>query len=95
MNYIALGTRSFPVTLAFLLGTLGIQLFIMMSVSLSAGGATGVDGAYWLRVVVTTLIIAGFCGLLVDVLRFLANRFWTRKPKYRIKLRKILKTHLA
>ncbi len=95
MNYIALGTRSFSVTLAFLLGTLGIELFIMMFVSLSAGGAAGVDGAYWLRVVVTTLIIAGFCGLLVDVLRFLANRFWTKKPKYRIKLRKILKTHLA
>lgn len=95
MNYIALGKKSFPVTLVFLVGTLGIELFIMAVVLMSAGATPGIDGVYWFRVVVTTLAIAGLCGLLVDVLRFLANRYWTKKPKYRIKLRKILKTHLA
>ncbi|MEO1245877.1 MAG: hypothetical protein AAFX56_09380 [Pseudomonadota bacterium] len=95
MKSISLGANDFTVTLAFFFGTLGIELFIMAAVFVSGGPAADVGSGYWLRVMATTAGIAGMCGLLVDCLRLLANRYWTKKPKFRIKLKKILKTHLA
>ena len=87
--------RHLAVTVAFTVGALG---FAGSLVGLSMlGFDVGVVGendrlfqqSYFL---VSRAVLA---GLIVDSLRFLSDRYWRKKPRFRLKLNKVLKQNLA
>ena len=83
------------VTIAFVLTAAGVLVALWAGVEvglLSAWTSTGKD---WFAQGFTLLSFAALAGLMVDAIRLLSALFWHRKPRYRLKLKKILRQNLA
>ena len=83
------------VTIAFVLGAAAVAAALWVGVDLGlVPQGTSVD-ADWFAQGFALVSFAAFAGLMVDALRLMAALFWHKKPRYRLKLKKILRKNLA
>ncbi len=87
--------NAFSVTIAFFLGGGAVSIVFYVLVRLGFLGESGDGVDDWLGLGVAIASFAALSGLIVDAMRFVATEVWRGKPPYRLKLRKILKEHLA
>ena len=83
------------VTIAFFLGGGLVSMVFYVLVQLGFLTEPGYRVDDWLALGMAIASFAALSGLIVDAMRFLATVVWRGKPPYRLKLRKILREHLA
>ncbi|MEE4163635.1 MAG: hypothetical protein V2I25_14115 [Woeseiaceae bacterium] len=83
------------VTLSFLCSGIAISVALYVAGRL---GAADIAVSASVSGLGAALAIVGYCvfaGLMVDTIRLAAALLWRKKPKHRLKLRKIIEANLA
>jgi hypothetical protein len=87
--------NTLAVTAAFLPASVLVTLALLLSMPASSSAGMAAAEIGWMGVGTTIMVYACIAGLIVDGCRLIARVLWHKKPKHRLRLRKILNQNLA